>query len=354
MIHNPQSTIHNPQFAIFLSLEQFLRERIRNEGPLSFRDYMEEVLYHPELGYYTSTKPRIGVEGDFYTSSDLDPVFGKLIGRYFEELSEGFDNFTIVELGAGKGALARDVLAQRRFHYMIFERSPAMRAHQQKVLDGFDVEWIDELPPNLDGCIFSNEFFDALPVHRFIGRGGELKEIFVGEDFEEIERAPSVAVDLALADDQVADINLDARNWIRRITASLRRGFHIAIDYGYLRDDFLAQPHGTLMCYWRHHAHENPYIHIGEQDITAHINFSDLIDEGSASGLQFLQLSSQKDFLIELGILDEMQRLAYTGDAASMQRLLRMKNLIIPDRMGERFKVLVQEKLTRSAGLRQD
>jgi SAM-dependent MidA family methyltransferase len=96
------------------------------------------------------------------------------------------------------------------------------------------------------------------------------------------------------------------------------------------------------MCYWRHQAHENPYIHVGEQDITAHVNFSELVDAGTACGLELVSLSSQKDFLVSLGILDDMQKLAYAGDAASMQRLLRMKNFIVPDRMGSRFKVLVQ------------
>jgi SAM-dependent MidA family methyltransferase len=151
-------------------------------------------------------------------------------------------------------------------------------------------------------------------------------------------------VDFMLAENQIADINLEAHAWIRRIAASLERGFHIAIDYGYLADEFFAQPRGTLMCYWRHQAHENPYIHIGEQDITAHVNFTDLVDKGTASGLRLVRLLSQKEFLVDLGILEEMQRLAYAGDAGSMQRLLRMKNLIVPDRMGTRFKVLIQEK----------
>jgi len=134
---------------------------------------------------------------------------------------------------------------------------------------------------------------------------------------------------------------LDALQWIRRIAASLDHGYHLAIDYGYLRDDFYAQPHGTLMCYWRHQAVENPYIRIGEQDITAHVNFSDLMEEPS---LETVLFTSQKDYLIRLGILDEMEALATAGDAASMQRLLRMKKLILPSGMGERFKVLVQTK----------
>jgi SAM-dependent MidA family methyltransferase len=219
-----------------------------------------------------------------------------------------------------------------------------MKAHQQRLLENFDVEWIDDFPARFSGCVFSNEFFDALPVHRFVGRGGGVKEIFVSEDFKEIELAPTVAVNFSLEEGQIADINFEARSWIRRIGKSLERGFHVAIDYGYLRDEFFAQPRGTLMCYWRHQAHENPYVHVGEQDITAHVNFSELIDAGAACGLELVSLSSQKDFLVSLEILDEMQQLAYTGDSASMQRLLRMKNLIVPDRMGSRFKVLVQHR----------
>ena len=321
-----------------------LTSRIRHRGSISFRDYMEDVLYHPQFGYYTSSQFRIGREGDFYTSSDLDPIFGKLLSRYLEKLSEDFDEFTVLELGAGKGILARDVLANHQFRYKILERSVAMKAHQQRLLENFDVEWIDDFPARFSGFVFSNEFFDALPVHRFVGRGGGVKEIFVSEDFKEIELEPSVAVNFSLEEGQIADINFEAPSWIRRIGKSLKRGFHVAIDYGYLRDEFFAQPRGTLMCYWRHQAHENPYVHVGEQDITAHVNFSELIDAGADCGLEFVSLSSQKDFLVNLGILDEMQQLAYTGDAASMQRLLRMKNLIVPDRMGSRFKVLVQHR----------
>ena len=144
-----------------------------------------------------------------------------------------------------------------------------------------------------------------------------------------------------MSEGQAAEINLKARQWIRRIAASLDRGYHLAIDYGYLRDEFYAQPHGTLMCYWRHQAVEDPYIRIGEQDMTAHVNFSDLMDEPSLETVLFMK---QKDYLIRLGILDEMERLATAGDAASMQRLLKIKKLLLPGSMGERFKVLIQSK----------
>jgi SAM-dependent MidA family methyltransferase len=147
-----------------------------------------------------------------------------------------------------------------------------------------------------------------------------------------------------VAEGQIADISLEAREWIRKIAASLNRGYHLAIDYGYLNREFYAQPYGTLMCYWQHEATENPYIRIGEQDMTAHVNFSDLMAEGAAVSLQTIKFATQRDYLIELGVLDEIQKLAEAGDAASIQRLIRIKKLILPGTMGERFKVLIQNK----------
>jgi SAM-dependent MidA family methyltransferase len=212
------------------------------------------------------------------------------------------------------------------------------------VLAGENVTWLDKLPKGLTGCIFSNEFFDALPVRRLVRRQGVLREIYVTERFEEIEGELQGPIDVPLAEGQTADINRDARKWIRRIADSLDCGYHLAIDYGYLRDEFYAQQHGTLMCYWRHQATENPYIRIGEQDITAHVNFSDLIEEGRNVSLDTVRFGTQKDYLIELGMLDEIRKLAEAGDAASLQRLVRIKKLILPGSMGERFKVLLQNK----------
>ena len=301
---------------------------------------MEEVLRF----YYASPRNPIGMEGDFYTSADLDPVFGQLLARQFTQWAAEFDSFTIVELGAGKGLLARSILKHCKFPYMILERSPAMRALQEELLKDYDVRWIDELPAGITGCVFSNEFFDALPVHRVVLRDGVLKEIYVTEDFREIEIDPPDVLALPVREDQIVEINLEARHWIRRIAASIHRGYHLAIDYGYLRDEFYAQPRGTLMCYWHHQAVEDPYIRIGEQDITAHVNFSDLIDEGTAASLETVRFTTQMDYLIALGILNEIEKLATAGDAASMQRLVKIKRLILPGSMGERFKVLVQTK----------
>jgi SAM-dependent MidA family methyltransferase len=337
-------------------LVQILRQRIHESGPLTFRDYMEAVLYHPQFGYYSGPRNPVGTEGDFYTSSNLDPIFGQLLARRFAAMAVEIgvlpESFTVIELGAGAGLLALDILRSQKFPYLILERSAAMRERQQQALLGLEVEWIDELPRNLTGCIFSNEFFDALPVHRYVLRNGVLREIYVGcneEQFFEIEGALQVPIDAPIAEGCIADISLDARDWVRRIAASLKQGFHLAIDYGYLEREFYARPRGTLMCYWRHQLSEDPFIRIGEQDITAHVNFSDLIEAGKASSLELSGLSSQMDFLVGLGILDEIERLAHSGTAESMGRLQSIKKLILPGNMGERFKVLIQRKAQDSA-----
>jgi SAM-dependent MidA family methyltransferase len=329
-------------------LVEHLRQRIRTHGPLSFRDFMEEVLYHPQFGYYSSSRNPVGREGDFYTSSDLDPIFGQLLARRFaamaQELEVPAESFTVVELGAGRGLLARDILDSQSFSYRILERSAAMRERQHDILEGRQVEWIDDLPVDLTGCIFSNEFFDALPVHRIIRREGKLRELYLDEDFAEIEGDLQTPFDAPVGEGCVADVSLDARDWMGRIADSIQRGFHLAIDYGYLDREFYARPQGTLMCYWQHQVSENPYERIGEQDITAHVNFSDLIEAGRRHSMETVEFSSQMDFLIGQGILEEMESLAGVRTAISIQRLQAMKKLILPGGMGERFKVLVQKK----------
>jgi SAM-dependent MidA family methyltransferase len=329
-------------------LIRHLKTRIQHQGPLSFRDFMEEVLYHPDFGYYTSARNPLGRAGDFYTSSDLDPVFGKLLAGKFQQMAATFgipdESFTILELGAGRGLLAREILQHARFRYCILERSSAMRARQGEELKGLPVEWVSEMPERLTGCIFSNEFFDALPVHRIVRRNGVLRELYVTGEFTEIEGELQELCDAPLAEGQLADICLDARQWIGRIAASLDRGYHVAIDYGYQDREFYARPRGTLMCYWKHQAVEDPYIRIGEQDITAHVNFSDLMNAGAVAGLEQISFSTQMDFLIQLGILQEIEALVPATSIDAIQRMMAIKKLILPDAMGHRFKVMIQRK----------
>lgn len=322
-----------------------LESRIAERGPMSFREYMETVLYHPEYGYYSRSRSPIGLDGDFFTASNVDPVMGQLLGRLFAAMSDGISGFTLVEIGAGTGLLARHILESEPFPYIIVELSQMMRERQRETLEGFKVEWHDVLPSGIRGCVFSNEFFDALPVRRFTRRGQRVREYFVGEELSQIEADPEIHIEIPLLrEGAVADISLDARQWIRSIAQSMETGYHLAIDYGYLATDFFARSGGTLMCYHNHQADENPYVDVGLKDITSHVNFSDLIDEGAQECLEMQSFCTQREFLIDLGILDLMAPLIKIGDAASTARIQALKNLLLPPMMGDRFRVLLQRK----------
>jgi SAM-dependent MidA family methyltransferase len=339
-------------------LVEFLQKRIQERGPIPFSEYMAAVLYHPEHGYYEQEPTPIGLEGDFYTSANLDPAMGELLAKLFGRMSEELKGFSLVEIGAGTGQLARQILEARAFPYTIVERSHALRRCQEKTLRGFDVEWRERIPTGIHGCVFSNEFFDALPVRRFLRRDGKLLEVFVGEGFSEVEAEPEKPVDLPfLRDGCRADLSFEAVDWMDRIADSITRGYHLAIDYGYLRDEFFARRLGTLMCYRRHQALDDPYIWIGQQDITAHVNFSDLIDRGSVAGLREVGFRTQMSFLLDLGLADLIASLALRPDAAAIRRMQALKNLLLPPMMGERFKVLLQAKGVAPSdlpGFRQD
>lgn len=318
---------------------------LANRGRIPFSEYMETVLYHPEYGYYSSADSPIGADGDFFTASNVDPAMGQSLAKLFGRMAEGIEGFRVVEIGAGTGLLARHVLETRPFPYSIVERSAAMRKRQRETLDGLEVEWSDTLPGGIRGCVFSNEFFDALPVRRYTRKSSELRELFVGQGILEVDGEPEIPIELPLLQDgAVVDISLEARRWIRRIGQSIEQGYHLAIDYGYLADELFARTAGTLMCYRNHRADEDPYCDIGLKDLTAHVNFSDLISEGAEAGLEQANLCSQREFLIDLGLLETMERLALAADAASVGRLQALKNLLLPPMMGDRFKVLLQQK----------
>ena len=318
---------------------------LANRGRIPFSEYMETVLYHPEYGYYSRPDNPIGREGDFFTAANVDPAMGQLLAKLFGQMADRIEDFRVVEIGAGTGLLARQILETRPFPYSIVERSPAMRTRQRETLNGHAVEWSETLPDGIRGCVFSNEFFDALPVRRYTRKRSELRELFVGEGILEVEGEPEIPIELPLLqDDAVVDLSLEAHRWIRRIGESIDRGYHLAIDYGYLAEELFARTSGTLMCYRNHRADEDPYSDIGLKDMTAHVNFSDLISDGAVAGLEGANLCSQREFLIDLGLLEIMEPLALAADADSVRRLQALKNLLLPPMMGDRFKVLLQQK----------
>jgi SAM-dependent MidA family methyltransferase len=360
-------------------LREFILARIRQNGPVPFSRFMEWCLYHPDYGYYHAEGAKIGKGGDYYTSPSVHPFFGGMVARQLMQMSElvGTERFTVAEMGAGQGFLCMDILAwarknapafYRRLDYRLFDASRGFIKEQKETLALYEregkVSWgedgeMEKRERPIDGCFLSNELVDAFPVHRVVVRGGELTEIYVGErdggfteepgDLSTPEIGEYFRNDgVELEEGQEAEVNLRAREWMRNVGRRLRRGFVLTIDYGCLAGELYApwRRSGTIMCYYRHGASENPYERVGELDMTAHVNFSALIRAGEEAGLSFTGLVPQYRFLIGLGLLGEMEEAAKgMSELEALKMRLTLKHLIEPGSgMGEIFKVLVQHK----------
>jgi len=341
------------------SLREIIRDKIQKQGPLPFRDFMEMALYHPELGYYCSPRPRLGDKGDFYTSAYLTSIFGELLARQLEEMwqSLGGGLFTVIEYGAGSGLLCRDILSQLRrngslyekLNYFIIEKSYAMRERERLLLPE-KVEWKGSIGEvgDVTGCIFSNELVDNFSVHRVVMQS-ELMEVYVGYagDFvEELRPAPEalkeflVGLGVELPQDYCAEINLEATRWIQEVGEALKRGWVMTIDYGYPASALYSKRSGTLACYHRHRVNSSPYEFIGEQDITSHVNFSALDHWGRQKGLEIGGFTNQMRFLQGLGLASRLRDQEENGMREMDEQQLR----IFLMEMGLKFKVLIQQK----------
>lgn len=348
-------------------LSEIIIERIKKEGPLSFRDFMEMALYYPELGYYNSAQNKIGADGDFYTSANLTAAFGAMIGRQMEEMWQILEKkpFKIVEFGAGTGLLCHDILDYLKNNislydsltYCIIEKSSSMREIQQKHLHE-KVSWYNSIQeiPEINGCVLSNELIDNFSVHQVIMEGHQLKEVFVDyyEDFIEILRPAKkeltdylIELNVQLPKGFRTEINLEAVSWMKDISQSLHKGYIITIDYGSLSTELYNNRRscGTLLCYYQHQKNDNPYQFIGQQDITTHINFSALSHWGSQYGMDCCGIVDQAQFLLALGI-KEYQNSTLNNNpnnlALVMQESMINYRLLID--MGMKFKVLIQQK----------
>jgi len=355
-----------------MTLSEIIKTRIREEGPISFRDYMEMALYYPGLGYYTSNRDKIGEAGDFYTSSNLTPAFGAAIGRQLEEMWEilGKKPFTVIEFGAGTGILARDILAYlkhndplyEKLHYTIIEKSPEMREMEKKMLPE-KVSWSGSIQDltEISGCILSNELLDNFAIHQVV-MNDELMEVFVDEDhgFTELLRPAGhelknylEALDVHLPRGFRTEINLDALDWIKEIAIALHRGFVLTIDYGYpsaeLYQDYRNQ--GTLICYNKHRINENPYQDIGQQDITSHVNFTALHHWGLKNGLEGCGFTDQGHFLRALGFEEILKEMIMREEGINYKKEIYLVNRLLYD-MGRKYKVLIQSKGIPDPGLR--
>ncbi|MGB7844674.1 MAG: SAM-dependent methyltransferase [Candidatus Acidiferrum sp.] len=362
-------------------LAALLAERIRRFGPITFAEYMRECLYHPVHGYYSQPESRRFA--DYYTSVDVHPIFGCLLARQFAEMWEQLgrpSEFHVVETAAGTGRLASHIMDfahkklpefYRTLRYVAVERSPARCDQLGARLAGHigqghchaSIEVPSKIPV---GCVFSNELLDALPVHRVARRNGALQEIFVAWDgavFSERRMPLSTcaiadyfaAQGITFIEEQQAEAALEACDWITEIGRRLERGFVLTIDYGHVAADLFDAHHmaGTVLAYANHRASEEFYAAPGQQDITAHVNFTALRLWGERSGLGALGMVSQTAFLLALGQENEFADLydEGMGETERVRARLQFKTLIYPEGMGERFQVLIQQKGAESAKL---
>lgn len=360
-------------------LRHFIISQIRAEGPVTFARFMDWCLYHPDYGYYGSGRAKIGKEGDYYTGPCVSPLFGGMVAKQLCQMSEllGNNTFTILEIGGGRGFLCADILAWMkrrepaiygRIEYCLIERSPVFLAEQRHLLaesvEEGKVSWLSTNTLaseafSLTGCIISNELVDAFPVHRLICEGGEPREIYVDEvagQFVERHGALSdpglgsyfSSLDVTLVEGQMAEVSLQALMWLEEMANFLKRGFLLTIDYGdqAVRLYDSCRSRGTLRCFYQHQLSDSPFENVGQQDITAHVNFTALMRKGEEMGIALTGLVPQYRFLLAMGLLDEMAEISVDMDPLeSLQLRLSLKSLIEPEKgMGEIFKVLIQHK----------
>ncbi len=357
-------------------LLEIVKEEISSKGMITFERYVELALYHPLYGYYSSGNAAIGRAGDFYTSSQATGMYGRLMAEVYVKLSD-ISGPDFVEMGAGEGAFAGDFLhSLARFYpeiyekcrYFIVEAAPGMAERQKTALSGFGdkIVWAENIEalPEVEGVFFSNELVDALPFHRVRQEREILSEIYVGlEGGKLVEKTgvlstPGLAMHfnrlmLILPEGMTTEANLRVSGWMDAIGKRLKKGFVITVDYGYPASEYYAasRPRGTALCHYRHSVNEDFFERVGEQDITAHVDFTTLGLLGQRAGLETELFSEQGRFLSEtLPWFEESIRRA--GAEGELVRAGQgLKTLLHPEWLGGVFKALLQSKGCSSGGL---
>lgn len=317
---------------------------------VTFEKFMDFCLYDPQAGYYTNKSAIFGPQGDYYTSPYTHPLFAQLLGEalsfYLRTLNSSLP-IDLVELGAGEGLLGRDLLVHIQTEYP--DLTPRLRYASTEVDR-------PSLPHLIHGVVFSNEFFDALPVHRVRVRNSQLREVYVhGADpirEEEGEVSdPRIMEYMRIGfprwqEGYTYEVNLRMLDFLSDLDRRVQSGYLVTIDYGFQWQEYESRSHreGTLMCYFGHQAHSNPYLHIGQQDLTSHLNFDVLLAVGERLGWQSAAPMTQRQFLIEWGLQERLSQEEEQGlfNVDRMQARLRLKDLLQPGGVSDTLKVLVQ------------
>ena len=342
-------------------------------GWIGFDEYMALALYTPGMGYYSGGAHKFGAAGDFVTAPEMSPVFGQTIAAQAAQILAASAP-QIVEVGAGSGRLAVDLLIELERqgalpdHYAILELSGELRARQRATIEKAAphllerVAWLDQLPQQFDGLVLANELLDALPISLVLwGDEHDPAQIFVrgvaveNDEFVWRDRpasgrlrdaAQKLAAEHSLPVGYLSEIGLAGADWTAAWAEIIGRGALLLVDYGFPRHEYYHPQRnaGTLMCHFRHHAHGEPFYLPGLQDITAHVDFTAIVEAGFEAGLSLLGYTTQANFLLNCGLTDILARTPADDYARYLPRAQAAQKLISPAEMGELFKVIVLGK----------
>ncbi len=352
-----------------------IQKQLKKQGRLSFSKFMSMVLYTPNLGYYANGLPKIGEKGDFITAPEVSSIFSSCLARQAKQVLETLDSPNIIEFGAGLGTMAKDILLELQDkinieNYFIIELSSELKTKQQDTLkqslpsETFaKIIWLDQLPKNpIEAVVLANEVLDAMPVERIRLENDHslVAEVVFNEksqtfnwDYQRIndKKLQYFADQLVNAIGMPAkgcyetEINLNIQPWLNSISDCLSKGLVLLIDYGYTRQEYYqpARTMGTLRCHYQHLAHDNPFFYPGLQDITAHIDFTEVAESGFSAGFKIAGFTTQAHFLMGSGLL-EMSANIEDNVSKQLKIAQEIKTLTMPNEMGETFKVIALTK----------
>ena len=363
---------HDPSLDHSLLVREQLIQHINTrDGWISFEEFIDFVMYKPGLGYYSAGAEKIGHSGDFTTAPEISKLFGMALANQMTPILDHYQSPSIIEIGAGTGKLAFDIMTQLNDYqvnfdrYYILELSADLKQRQQSMLSHLPTKtlnkivWLDSIPvDSIDGVIIANEVIDALPFTRFKSQNGQVYELGISVEDNQLIEQPRLAdemlsntvdsiakeIGMTFQDGYTSEIRINFGSWFRTIESMLSSGSIFFVDYGYSRQEYYDEErtNGSMICHYRNVAHEDPLSNLGIQDISASVDFSQLADVALQRNIEVGFFTSQADFLINAEILGVIESVIDEG--LKMRLTQEVKQLLLPNQMGEVFKCMLLNK----------